>query len=257
MKGQFFLYLIAITFLVYSCSQKNKKEAPQWNTKKLALENQEHNQLLEIEAEQGWQLLFDGKTLGGWHLYNNPDSTLFSAWEVKDGLLHCDATDENKVFGDLVTNKAYENYELTFEWQMALRGNGGVFINVQESPEFPATYRTGPEYQLLEPAHSDTQTPKKQAGSLWGVSEQSNPAVAKSTGQWNSSKIIQKDGKIEFYLNGILTAEEDFNSAAWKSKLRKSNFAENPDFGKVAKGKIALQNWYFDSWFRNMKIREL
>ena len=176
---------------------------------------------------------------------------------VKDGLLHCDATDENKVFGDLVTNKAYENYELVFEWQMALRGNGGVFINVQESPEFPATYRTGPEYQLLEPVHSDTQTPKKKAGSLWGVSEQTNPAEAKPTGEWNSSKIIQKDGKIEFYLNGVLTAQEDFNSAEWKSKLSKSNFADNPDFGKVAKGKIALQNWYFDSWFRNMKIREL
>ncbi|NKI33024.1 3-keto-disaccharide hydrolase [Croceivirga thetidis] len=257
MKGQFFLPFFAFTLIICSCSQKNKKETQQWNTKKLALENQAHNQLLDIEKEQGWQLLFDGNTLDGWHLYNKPDSTLFSAWEVKDGLLHCDAANENKVFGDLITNTAYENYELVFEWQMALRGNGGVFINVQESPAHAATYRTGPEYQLLEPAHSDTQTPKKKAGSLWGVSEQTNPTVPKPAGQWNLSKIIQKDGKVEFYLNGVLTAKEDFNSSEWKAKLNDSNFSDNPDFGKVTKGKIALQNWYFDSWFRNMKIREL
>ena len=239
------------------CKGNDKKEENVWRTKKLAAENQVHNQLLDVEKEQGWHLLFDGKTLEGWHLYNKPDSTVFSAWEVKDGLLYCNATDESKVFGDLVTDQAYENYELVFEWQMGLRGNGGVFINVQEAPEFPATYRTGPEYQLLEPTHMDTKTKKKQAGSLWGVSPQTNPVDAKPVGQWNTSKIIQKDGKIEFYLNGKLTAREDFNSPEWKQKVGKSGFAENADFGKATKGKIALQNWYFEAWFRNMKIRGL
>ena len=251
--------LISLVFLfcLDSCKTDKKADEPTWRTKKLAKENQVHNQLLDIEREQGWTLLFDGKTLDGWHLYNNPDSTRFSAWEVRDGHLFCNATDETKVFGDLVTDKEYENYELVFDWQMALRGNGGVFINVQESPEYTATYKTGPEYQLLEPAHMDTKTPMKRPGCLWGLSPQLNKVEAKATGQWNTAKIVQQDGKIEFYLNGKLTAKEDFTSQDWKNKVAASSFKDSPGFGKSTRGRIALQNWYFEAWFRNMKIREL
>lgn len=255
-KSSLFYSLISV-FLLFSCKSDKKEDSETWRTKKSAIENQVHNQLLDVEKEQGWSLLFDGTSLNGWHLYNKPDSTRYSAWEVKDGLLYCNAIDETKVFGDLVTDREYENYELVFDWQMAVRGNGGVFINVQESPEFPATYRTGPEYQLLEPSHMDTKTPMKRPGTLWGVSPQINKVEAHPNGQWNTAKIIQKDGKVEFYLNGKLTAAEDFNSPEWGKKVASSNFAKNPDFAKVTKGKIALQNWYFEAWFRNMKIREL
>ena len=131
------------------------------------------------------------------------------------------------------------------------------FINVQETPEYRATYQTGPEYQLLEPAHSDTKTPLKRPGCLWGISPQSNTVEAHPVGQWNTSKIVQQNGKVEFYLNGKLTAREDFTSKAWTDKIASSNFKDSPNFGKATRGKIALQNWYFDAWFRNMKIREL
>ncbi len=240
-----------------SCKKKEKKKFEVLRTKELAIKNQVHNQLLDIEKEQGWELLFDGETLEGWHLYNKPDSTQFSAWEVRNGTLFCNATDESKVFGDLVTDKAFENYELVFDWQMALRGNGGVFINVQELPEYTATYQTGPEYQLLEPEHMDTKTPLKRPGCLWGLSPQINKVEAKPTGQWNTARIVQQAGKIQFYLNGKLTAEEDLTSPDWRNKIKSSGFKDAPGFGKATHGKIALQNWYFESWFRNMKIREL
>mgnify|MGYP001078842109 CR=1 FL=1 len=252
------LYLsIFIILIASSCKTEKKKDFEITHSKELAIKNKVHIQLSDIEIEQGWSLLFDGKTLDGWHLFNKPDSTQFSAWKVQNGRLFCDATDETKVFGDLVTDKAYENYELQFDWQMALRGNGGVFINVQESPEYKATYNTGPEYQLLEPEHMDTKTPLKRPGTLWGLSPQLNTVEANPVGQWNTTRIIQKDGKIQFYLNGILTVEEEINSTAWKNKIADSNFKNAPDFGKASQGKIALQNWYFESWFRNVKIREL
>ncbi|PRX54884.1 uncharacterized protein DUF1080 [Flagellimonas meridianipacifica] len=257
MKQSFLLNVLVFIFFLVSCRVDKKSEDQIWHTKKWVKENQVHNRLLDVEKEQGWTLLFDGESLKGWHLYNKPDSTQFSGWQVKEGTLFCDATDETKVFGDLVTDREYENYELVFDWQMAIRGNGGVFINVQESPEYRSTYQTGPEYQLLEPAHSDTNTPLKRPGCLWGISPQLNPAQAKITGQWNTSKIVQNDGKIEFYLNGKLTAKEDLKSREWRDKIANSNFKDAPNFGKATQGKIALQNWYFDSWFRNIKIREL
>ncbi|WP_420399653.1 3-keto-disaccharide hydrolase [Flagellimonas sp.] len=256
MRSTFIVSLLFSLFLA-SCKTDKKTEDSAWRTKKLAAENQVHNQLLELEKEQGWELLFDGKTLDGWHLYNKADSTQYSAWEVRDGNLFCNATDESKVFGDLVTDKVYENYELVFDWQMALRGNGGVFINVQETPEYTATYQTGPEYQLLEPAHMDTKTPLKRPGCLWSLSPQINTVEANPVGQWNTAKIVQQDGRLEFYLNGKLTAKEDLTSQDWKDKIAESGFKNAPGFGKATSGKIALQNWYFEAWFRNMKIREL
>lgn len=252
------LFVVLITLVVgISCKTDDKKKFQILRSKELAVKNKIHNQLLDIEKEQGWRLLFDGKTLNGWHLYNNSDSTRFSAWEVRKGTLFCNATDETKIFGDLVTDATFENYELVFDWQMALRGNGGVFINVQESPEYAATYNTGPEYQLLEPAHSDTKTPLKRPGCLWGLSPQLHTVEAKPTGQWNTARIIQQEGKIQFYLNGTLTAEEDFTSMDWRNKIAGSGFKDAPAFGKSTQGRIALQNWYFEAWFRNLKIREL
>lgn len=252
-----FIPILALLLFGTSCKTDKKKEFQIERSKELAVKNKVHNQLLDIEKEQGWQLLFDGETLDGWHLFNKPDSTRFSAWEVRKGTIFCNATDESKVFGDLVTDKNYENYELLFEWQMALRGNGGVFINVQETPEYKATYETGPEYQLLEPEHMDTKTPLKRPGCLWGLAPQINTVEAKPMGQWNTSRIVQQAGKIQFYLNGTLTAEEDLTSSAWQTKIAGSNFKDAPGFGKATQGKIGLQNWYFESWFRNMKIREL
>ena len=205
----------------------------------------------------GWTLLFDGKTLDGWHLYNKPDSTQFSAWQVRDGALFCNAMDETKIFGDLITDKEYENYELVFDWQMAVRGNGGVFINVQESPKYRATYQTGPECQMLEPSHSDTNTPLKRPGCLWGLSPQMNKVEAEPMGRRNTAKIVQQNGKNEFYLNGKLTALEDLTSISWRDKIALSGFKDVTSFGNATQGKIALQNWYFNAWFRNMKIREL
>ncbi|UWX56502.1 DUF1080 domain-containing protein [Maribacter litopenaei] len=150
-------FLSFILLLIFSCKQQEKEKFKIERSKELAIKNKVHNQLLDIEKEQGWKLLFDGETLNGWHLYNKPDSTGYSAWEVKDGTIYCNATDESKVFGDLVTDTEFENYELEFEWQMGLRGNGGVFVNVQESPEYAATYETGSEYQLLD--YENTWTP--------------------------------------------------------------------------------------------------
>ena len=212
---------------------------------------------MDIEKEQGWQLLFDGETLNGWHLYNKPDSTGYSSWEVRDGMLFCNATDESKTRGDLVTDIEFEDYEFTFEWKMSPRGNSGIFVNVQESPEILNTYNSGPEYQLLDTDHMDYDVPTKRPGCLYGFHPQENTAEVNPTGQWNSSTIKQKDGKIEFYLNGILTATEDFKSEGWKEKISGSGFANRPEFGRHSKGKLALQNWYFEVWFRNMKIRSL
>lgn len=246
--------LLALLILASCKSEKKKEEAETWRTKKAAVENATHNQLLGVEKEEGWELLFDGETMNGWHLYNDPNAN--SVWEVVDGSLHSNANDESLTAGDLVSDKAYKNYELTLEWKISGNGNSGIFINVQELPEVPTAWQSGPEYQILGAAHMDYDVPEKRPGCLYVFQEQQNKAEVKQ-GQWNKTRIKQVDGKIEFYLNGILTAEKNFSLPEWKEEIAGTHFSKYPEFGKTTEGKIALQYWYFETWFRNIKIREL
>lgn len=247
--------LLCLVLFIVSCKTQDKEEqSSEWHTKQIAEENESHNQLYDIEKEQGWELLFDGKTLNGWHVYNAPNAP--SVWEVKDGALHRNPKVETEHNEDLVTEKSFENYELVLEWKISSRGNSGVFINVQEKPEVATAYQSGPEYQILDPNHMDQDIPVKKSGCLYALSPQQNEAITQA-GQWNQTRIKQVDGKVEFYLNGVLTATQDFTTPEWHEKVASTHFKNYPEFGKATQGKIALQDWYFEVWFRDIKIREL
>ncbi|HEX4374290.1 MAG TPA: DUF1080 domain-containing protein [Puia sp.] len=213
-----------------------------------------NNQLTAKERADGWKLLFDGQSTNGWHLYNS--QALFTVWKAKDGQLFCDPTDKTGP-GDLITDKEYKNYDLKFEWKLPKGGNSGVFVNVLGRKDIPTGWASGPEYQLLDNANPDFSKPQSRSGCLYGFAPQKNPVKTKPADNWNRSEIKQKDGKVKFYLNGVLTAEEDFNSKSWAEKVAKSHFHGFPEFGKHISGHIALQDWATGIAFRNIKIREL
>ncbi|OFI33361.1 hypothetical protein BFC17_03615 [Alteromonas lipolytica] len=214
-----------------------------------------HNKLSVKEKQQGWQLLFDGKSLNGWHVFQFPEAT--PAWHVQAGMLTINLGASGVQHGDLATNAVYENFELSFEWQTPDNGNSGLFINVQEVPEYPASWQTGPEYQLLGPAHADNADPIKRSGEIFGfASAQEEPEVLASP-HWNHSVIRQVDGKVEFYLNNKLTTQVDFNSQPWLHRVSKSRFKDQPHFATSTKGHIVLQEWTSLIFFRNMKIKQL
>jgi hypothetical protein len=239
---RFFYSLLAICVVITLSSFQKNNESP--------------NTLTQKEKNAGWSLLFDGKSTNGWHLYNKKAGP--TAWGIKNGELFCNPENKNEAErGDLLTDKEYENYELKFEWKISEGGNSGVFINVIEKKDVPTAWASGPEYQLLENTHADYAKPKSRAGCLYNFSAVKNPVEPKAAGQWNQSVIKQKNGKIEFYLNGVLTATEDFKSQGWKDKINETWFKSFPEFGKYTKGHIALQDWNKGISFRNIKIRQL
>lgn len=225
--------------LFYSC--KNDTSTP--------------NTLTNEEKNEGWELLFDGSTLNHWHTYNN-EKKAPNAWVVKNGTIYCDPGSESQKY-DLVSDAEYKNYEFKFEWKLEKEGNSGVFVNVQERPDINATYHSGPEYQLLADSHPDFDKPLKRAGCLYMFLPQQNFVNTKAGNDWNQSSIIQKDGKITFYLNGKVTAEMDFTSAKWKDLVKHSTFKDYPEFGQYVNGKLALQDWSRGVSFRNLKIKKL
>ena len=140
---------------------------------------------------------------------------------------------------------------------MTESGNSGVFVNVHENEEFEEAWFTGPEYQLLDASNKDFSIEEKRSGCLYGYAPQLTPTPTKDVGEWNTARIIQENGKIEFYLNGNLTAKADFNSQEWKDYVANSGFKNFPQFGASTKGHITLQEWTSPVWFRNLKIKEL
>jgi hypothetical protein len=216
------------------------------------------NTLTKKEKKEGWKLLFDGKTTKGWHTYLR--DTVGSKWQVKDEAIVFDPSQPKEGGGDIVTNEAYENYELSLQWKISKGGNSGIIFDIQEDPKFNATYLTGPEMQVLD--NKDAEDNKKQnhlAGCLYDMAGDSTVSKPKPVGEWNQVKLIQNKGHLTFWLNGIKTYEGQIGSDEWNKLVATSKF-KNPafsNFAKVAKGKIALQQHPGSSEWRNIKIRLL
>lgn len=219
---------------------------------------QQPNTLTAKEKRDGWKLLFDGKSTQGWHTYLR--DTVGAKWQVRNNVLVFDPSQPNSGGGDIVTNEAYENFELQLEWKISKGGNSGIIFDIQEDPKYSATYLTGPEMQVLDNVNADDN--KKQnhlAGCLYDMSGDSTVSKPRTPGEWNQVKIIQNKGHLTFMLNGTKTFEGQIGSEEWNKMVAGSKFASRSfaDFAKVPGGKIALQQHPGSSEWRNIRIRKL
>ena len=197
--------------------------------------------------ESEWIDLFDGKSTDGWRAYNGKE--IPEKWAAVDGELTFDTDlkleDEWKGGGDIIYYKEeFEYFELYLEWKLPKGGNSGVFYNVQEG--FQAPYAISPEYQLIddigwEEINNAKLEEWQKAGANYAMHEadlskkQLNPA-----GQWNSSKILYTDKKVQHWLNGELLLEFVPYSKEWYLKRDSGKWDDYPDYGKFKKGYIAL-----------------
>lgn len=219
------------------------------------------NTLNEAEKKAGWQLLFDGKSMTGWHAFKK--KSIGKSWIINENAIHLDANTETdkraKPFdgGDIVSDQEYENIELQYEWKIGNCGNSGVFFNVTESDKFDYVWQTGPEMQILDNScHPDSKYDKHKAGDLYDLIACKYPVV-KPAGEWNQARIKSNKGKVEFWLNGINVVNFTMHDDHWKKLVAGSKFKDMPAFGLASKGRIALQDHGDKVWFRNIKIRVL
>ncbi|WP_286233543.1 3-keto-disaccharide hydrolase [Thalassotalea sediminis] len=207
------------------------------------------NMLTEQEKEQGWQLLFDGKTATQWRNYQQ--SALSEKWQVIDGAL----TLTGKGGGDIITKSSYENFELKLDWLISEAGNSGIFIRVDEQEKY--VYSRAPEIQILDnERHSDNKNPTHLSGSLYDMI--SSPANShKVAGKWNKIRIRLENGHLQVWQNNVKTADITIGSKRWQSLVAKSKFATWQGFGQQTKGFIGLQDHGDVVAFKNIKIKEL
>lgn len=200
--------------------------------------------------------LFDGKTTTGWHTYNK--KTVGSAWDVDQGALHMSPTKKGKDGGgDLVSDKAYSNFHLKYDWKVAPGANSGLIFYVHEDPKYKQTYLTGPEMQVLDnEGHKDGKITKHRSGDLYDMIKSSAEPV-KPVGEWNKAEIISNNGNLTFILNGVEVVKTTMWDDNWKKLIAGSKFATWEGFGTYKTGKIALQDHGDEVWFKNIMIKEL
>ena len=220
---------------------------------------QSPNTLTAEEKNEGWKLLFDGKTLRGWRNYKS--NNIGTAWKIRNDALFLDTSNKSngKLIGggDIVSEVEYENFELSLEWKIQDCGNSGVMFNVQEGADDEEAWNTGPEMQVLDNrCHPDAKIIKHRAGDLYDLISSSKETV-KPAGEWNEAKIVSNKGHYEFWLNGVKTVEFTMHTTEWKHLVSGSKFSSNADFGTFRKGHIALQDHGDQVWYRNIKIKEL
>ncbi len=218
------------------------------------------NSLTPEEYAEGWQLLFDGKTLKGWKRYNQ--DTIGPLWSVKDGTIMCDGEGLGEgtanIGGSLVTTRQFQNFELRLDYKVSSGGNSGILYHVIEKPEFTHDYETGPEFQLLDDGGWKGELREEQkAGGSYDMYAAPSSKKVNPAGEWNSARIIYYDGHVEHWLNGEKVVEYEENSDDFKERYNKSKWIEYPAWNKSKSGSISLQDHGAPVYFRNLKIKEL
>ncbi|MES3019317.1 MAG: DUF1080 domain-containing protein [Bacteroidota bacterium] len=200
--------------------------------------------------------LFDGESLAGWHAFNKPGKV--ENWTIIDNALVCLGAAEGDTGGDIVSDKEYENFELSWDWKIDAGGNSGVMYHVIEDPKYKAPWETGPEYQLVD----DISYPQKLenwqlTGGDYAMNPPSKNKKLNAVGEWNSSKIIFDKGHVEHWLNGDKVVEFTAWDEKWHLEKKTGKWEDYPDYGLAKKGRISLQDHGNKAYFKNIIITEL
>ena len=139
------------------------------------------------EAADGFESLFDGKTLAGWH---------GSGWSVEDGALVCHGGFITYAGGELA------NFVLRFDVKLSPGANNG--FNFRSDGSF------WNELQVIDdtdPLNRDLK-PYQTHGSLYGVAP-AKRGFLKGPGEWNTQEIRADGTKIAVTLNGTRILDVD------------------------------------------------
>lgn len=212
------------------------------------------NVLTADDVKKGWELLFDGKYLTGWHSY---DTTIIvgHGWGIDDSALYL----RTPGGADILCPKqfTYQDFELSIDWRIPDKGNSGIFIRYLENQGSENT-RTGPESQICGQGHPNYVDGLKDTspGACYNMYAPSqrwmNPA-----GQYNTFHIVAFRNRIAHYGNRQKLLEYEIGTPDWQSRFALSKYKDSPLYGELHAGKVFLQDHGSPVWFRNMKIRRL
>lgn len=243
------------------------------------------NQLSAAEKADGWELLFDGKTLPkdvwvgvkekfkafpskGWYVKDGAIA-MYPMFTISDEGQWSELPPEDKKLGgggDIVTKKKYRNFIFKFDFRLTSKANSGVKYFYDEK------FNTGTceEYQVLDTHHPDYTKGRdgnRKVAALYDLM----PApiaekVVKPVGAWNSGMIVAKGAHVEHWLNGVKVLEYERGGEAFRNAVAASKYAtwgkdadgKAQPWGELAEGRILLQDHTDSSVsYCNLKVKEI
>jgi hypothetical protein len=168
-----------------------------------------------------------------------------------DGTIHL----AGKGSGALISKLEYASFELEWEWKLTEGGNNGIKYWVNK---FDKGGWLGVEYQMIDDAkHADAvKGDNHNTASIYDIKSAAKDKALKPAGEWNTSKLVVNNGKVEHWLNGKLAVSADTASEEWKAGVAKSKFKAVPGFAP-GKGHLMLTEHGDETWFRKIKIKSL
>ena len=170
-------------------------------------------------------------------------------WKAEaDGVIHL----AGKGGGNLLSKSEYKNFVLEWEWKLNAKGNNGIKYWVTK---IGGKEWLGIEYQMIDDSgHPDgLKGGSHTTASIYDIKEPVAGKLVKPAGEWNTSKIVVQDGKLQHWLNGALASEADTTTPEWKAMIAKSKFKNKEGFAP-GQGKIMLTEHGDETWFRNIRI---
>ncbi len=189
-----------------------------------------------LAAEEGFVVVFDGKTLDGWQ-------GSVKGYAVENGAMIC------KPGGNIYTNKEYANFIFRFEFKLPAGGNNGVGIRTPMGVN--AAYG-GMEIQILDDGHERYKgiSPYQAHGSIYGVVPAKRGHL-KPAGEWNSEEILCDGSHVKVTVNGVVIVDADL------SKIDKTIDGRSHPGLHNEKGFIGFLGHGAPVEFRNIRIKEL
>jgi Domain of Unknown Function (DUF1080) len=145
--------------------------------------------------KDGFYQLFDGKSLDGWKVGDNPDT-----FKVEDGVIVVNGKGPSHLFYDgPVNNHDFKNFHLKAEVKTFPHANSGIYFHTQfQEKGWPSK---GFEAQV-----NATHTDRKKTGGLYNVKDVMDNAPNKD-GEWFTYDIIVEGKKVTLQIDGKTTSE--------------------------------------------------
>jgi len=224
----------------------------------------QNNTLTSKEKEEGWELLWDGKTTEGWRGAKISDFPA-KGWAIEKGVLRVVPSGgaESAHGGDIITVRIYRNFALKVDFKITKGANSGIKYFVDPELNKGDGSAIGCEFQLLDDKnHPDAKLGVKgnrQLGALYDLipADRSNPNYRFDETGFNTAMIIVNGNRVQHYLNGVKIVEYVRNTPAFNALVAYSKYINWPNFGNHAEGHILLQDHGDEVFFKNIKIKEI
>jgi hypothetical protein len=259
-SSRFYLTCAGLLFITsfLSCNKPPLKA----NSKRQSSMHEEHiNVLTKRERNEGWKLLFDGKSTHEW-TGTKGNGFPEKGWVIENGTLTVlgGAGGDHASGGDIITKDQFSSFELSLEFKIPRGANSGIkYFIVNDFPDQKGNY-LGLEYQLIDDdAHPDARqgvNGNRTLASLYDLIPAQHKK-AKPVGEWNVARIIVNGTHVEHWLNGNKVVEYERASEEFRMLVAASKYKNLKGFGERPQGHILLQGHGDTVHYRNIKIKKL